>query len=322
MEQWIEEELKKFEAALNAQAFSNESIKVHSNNAGLFLNYLNAIGKKTKQAVKGDIILFLDLRDKELKSASINWEVPREKSTPRTKKFFLSCIKKFYKEKEGMEKLVEQILEMKRKKTGIGFREPVQLTTDEVKALVNTNIAKSPGINARNAMIIKYLFCTGMRRTEIENLKISDLRLEEKTQADNKLVSIIGKGNKQRRIVVPKWLIDETKKYIDTVHKGQSETLFFSAHGGKLGGHSIWFIVKAKAANAEIPEKKVKGIMYNGRTVHPHMLRSTFASEKLQDGENLLVIQELLGHANPSTTKKYTKISDNQLEKVKPSEKV
>ena len=177
---------------------------------------------------------------------------------------------------------------------------PEVLTLDEIERMLDViDLSKDEG--QRNLAIIEVLYGSGLRVSELINLKLSNVHLEEK------YMLVEGKGNKQR--LVP--LSDEAKKQISfwlqdrchlPVKPGNEDYLFLNRRGAKLTRVMILIIVKDLAARAGIK-----------KTISPHTFRHSFATHLLEGGANLRMIQMMLGHENLVTTEIYTHLDLNYL---------
>ncbi|MCF6515000.1 site-specific tyrosine recombinase XerD [Lactobacillus sp. S2-2] len=180
---------------------------------------------------------------------------------------------------------------------------PEVLTNDEIDrlfAIPNTN--DKYGI--RDRTILEVMYATGLRVSELINLKIHDLHLEMG------LIQTIGKGDKERIIPIGEVAIKWINYYLEKsrpllLKKKKSSFLFLNAHGGGISRQSIWDKVKRYVSLAGIK-----------KNITPHTLRHSFATHILENGADLRIVQELLGHSDISTTQIYTHISNQRLKKV------
>lgn len=180
---------------------------------------------------------------------------------------------------------------------------PSVLSTAEVEELLNIPI-NSP-LDLRNKAMLELIYATGLRVTELVTLKISDLHL---TMG---FVRCIGKGAKER--IVP--LGDVAKQAIEDylyhsreiLLKKQTgiDTLFLNQHGRPLSRQGFWKILKTVARDANIK-----------KNLNPHMLRHSFATHLLENGADLRAVQEMLGHADISTTQIYTHVTRARLKDI------
>lgn len=180
---------------------------------------------------------------------------------------------------------------------------PDVLNLDEVEAILDKpNTLKKQGL--RDKAAIELMYATGMRVSELVNLKLNDIHL------DVGFVRCTGKGQKERVIPVGRKARDVIRRYIQKARpgfmsKGESSALFLSRLGKPMSRQAFWMIIKAYVRKARIDKK-----------VTPHTLRHSFATHLLQRGADLRVVQELLGHSNISTTQIYTHINKERLKQI------
>lgn len=156
----------------------------------------------------------------------------------------------------------------------------------------------------RDRAILELLYASGLRVSELVNLTLDRLDFE------NRIVRVTGKGNKTRLVPVGTKACDAIRSHLEKerpgmVTKRTGNEIFLSARGTKLTTVRIWQIVKTCAKNA--------GLDLN---VYPHLLRHSFATHLLSNGADLRIIQEMLGHADISTTQIYTHVDQQRLKKV------
>lgn len=180
---------------------------------------------------------------------------------------------------------------------------PETLSLNEVDALLD-----QPSIRDRQGMrdkaILETLYATGMRVSEAVNLRLDNVNL------DIGFLRCVGKGNKERVIPLGKKAIISLKRYLESsrphfLKKKNSEYLFLNRSGNKLSRQSFWKLIKQYARAARI--KKL---------IKPHILRHSFATHLLERGADLRSVQEMLGHANISTTQLYTHINKERLKSI------
>jgi len=213
---------------------------------------------------------------------------------PRSQARILSSIKSFYHfliYKDKREDDPTELLESPK----IGLRLPEVLSVDEIDAIVAAiDLSKAEG--QRNKAIIETLYGSGLRVSELINLQLSKLYIDES------YMLVEGKGSKQRLVPlspqsirqIELWKIDRNMM---SVKKGNEDVLFLNRRGAKLTRAMIFTIVKDLTALA--------GIRKN---VSPHTFRHSFATHLLENGANLRAIQQLLGHESITTTELYTHI--------------
>lgn len=173
---------------------------------------------------------------------------------------------------------------------------PDVLTKEEVEDLLDQPNPKH-WIGARDRAILELFYATGIRVSELANLKVHDIGKNE--------VLVLGKGKKERIVPVGKKAIVAMKHYLKLRKNPEASDLFLTSKGKKIDRVTIWHRIKLYAKQA--------GILKN---VSPHTLRHSFATHLLENGADLRVIQEMLGHEDISTTDRYTHISENRLKKA------
>ena len=180
---------------------------------------------------------------------------------------------------------------------------PDTLSEREVSLLLAApNLQKPLGV--RDRAIIEMFYASGLRVSELGNLKISDLHI------DDGYIRVIGKGRKERVIPVAKNAADLLVRYLEEVRpllcdNPHLQNVFISKRGTGLCRQRLWQIIKKYTKDA--------GIMKN---VTPHTLRHSFASHLLQNGAPLRVIQEMLGHADIAATQIYTHVNPERLKSI------
>jgi len=264
-----------------------------------FEDYLNIQGysPKTIEIYKLYLSLFSKHINKNIKEINntdiINYlsYLKKEKNISTTSlSLILSCIKHFCNEFLKNNIKIDIKLPKKSKKI------PIVLTSKEIKDLIEATD------NIRNKLIIEFIFSTGVRVSECINAKITDLNFDEFT---GKVVS--GKGNKDRIIILSKRWIEDYKNYLEKrKQKVNSEYLFCNSKGERLSVDTIQKFLKVSAKKANI-----------SKSVSPHTLRHSFATNLLESDVNIRYIQQLLGHSNLNTTQIYTKVNTNKLKTIK-----
>ena len=180
---------------------------------------------------------------------------------------------------------------------------PKFLTLEEVDTLIAQPDVSTP-LGLRDRAMIELLYATGVRVSELVNVRTADLRLAEH------YMTCIGKGSKERLIPIGEQASDWIRKYQtgarDELLKGRaSPRLFVNARGGPLSRVGFWKILKNHARRASLPP-----------TISPHVLRHSFATHLLERGADLRAIQLMLGHADVSTTQIYTHVLEARLRTV------
>lgn len=209
----------------------------------------------------------------------------------------ISSLKSFFKYYQKREKIkVNPLANIKSPK--IAKKLPTYLTLEEVSKLLNVEI-KSP-YDARNKAILELLYSSGIRISELCNMQTSNYDSYEC------IIRLIGKGSKERIIPLGDYAISVLEDYINNyrpkINKKNINYIFINNRGDAISRQFIFKVIKKECLK--------KGIRKN---VSPHTLRHTFATHLLQNGADLRIIQELLGHENISTTQIYTHVSNQEL---------
>ena len=181
---------------------------------------------------------------------------------------------------------------------------PETLNELSVKKLLEASREDSRPLARRDTAILELLYSSGLRVSELVNARLENIYLEDGA------IRVTGKGNKTRVVPVGSAALEALNCYLEgerlsLVSRQSGNEIFLSKWGKKLTTTRIWQIVKQRA--------KLAGIEQN---VYPHLLRHSFATHLLGNGADLRVIQELLGHADISTTQIYTHVDQKQLRDV------
>ncbi|MCC8376789.1 MAG: site-specific tyrosine recombinase XerD [Rickettsia endosymbiont of Graphium doson] len=191
---------------------------------------------------------------------------------------------------------------------------PEILSIDDIKSLLEyCSQDTSPEGIRLNAMIY-LLYASGLRVSELVSLKLSDILSNKVSREVKKIFSVLGKGNKERIIVINEPAINSLVKYLavrdNFVNKTKPKNLIYlfpsSSAAGYMTRQNFAILLKSAALYAGL----------NPEHISPHVLRHSFASHLLEGGADLRVIQELLGHADISTTQIYTHLQTNHLKKA------
>lgn len=180
---------------------------------------------------------------------------------------------------------------------------PETLNEREISQLLEAVDTNSP-LGLRDRAIIELLYASGLRISELANVRL------ENFDADQRIVRVTGKGNKTRLVPVGSEACAALASYLSTERPGlvgrkTGSEIFLSRRGTKLTNVRIWQIVKKHA--------KHSGLQSN---IYPHLLRHSFATHLLGNGADLRIIQEMLGHADISTTQVYTHVDHERLKTV------
>ena len=269
--------------------------KIYLNEYIEYLNDIKGYSSNTITSYKNDIKQYL----KYLSDKSINYYETEEyvkylnknkyaKSSINRKiasinKFYEWCQERNYL-KETKYKKIKYIKQEKKL--------PDILTSNYINKLLNSLPTENPK-NLRDRTIIELLYSSGLRVSELTNLRINDIK-------NNGSIKVLGKGNKTR--ILP--MTNEAYKLIDSwitnsrsfyENEKSSDYLFIGVRGSKISAREVQRIVRSKLGT------------------FPHSIRHSFATHLLDGGADLRVVQEMLGHSDPSTTQIYTHVSKKKL---------
>jgi len=180
---------------------------------------------------------------------------------------------------------------------------PEVLSRAEAAALVESPSEDHP-LYWRDRALLELLYATGVRVSELATIRIGELDLDER------LVRVLGKGSRERMVPFGGTAGEAVRRYLGevrpTLDRGQGKgVLFLNRRGDPLSRVAVWTLVRSAARRAGIRKK-----------VSPHTLRHSFATHLLEGGADLTVVQELLGHADISTTQIYTHLDREYLHQV------
>jgi len=219
---------------------------------------------------------------------------------PHTQSRIISSIKAFFNYL-----LLEKVITINPSKLiespKLGRKLPDILSSDEIiKIIESVDLSQPEG--ERNKAILETLYGCGLRVSELINLKISNLYFNEN------IISVTGKGNKQRLIPVGEYTKKQILIYLHKsrpslpINKNDIDILFLNRRGKKLSRQMIFYIVK----------KQIESIGIK-KNISPHSFRHSFATHLVQHGADLRVVQNLLGHASILTTEIYTHLNNEDL---------
>lgn len=176
-------------------------------------------------------------------------------------------------------------------------RLPETLNVNQINTLLS-NTDNDP-LSLRDLAMMELLYASGLRLSELTNLNLTDINWQELS------LTVIGKGQKQRKIPFGRQALKALKAWLKirtTMLKGDETAVFISNRGTRI-------------SNVSVQQRLKKWALKNGldTSLHPHMLRHSFASHLLESSKDLRAVQELLGHANLSTTQIYTHLDFQHL---------
>ncbi len=216
---------------------------------------------------------------------------------------YLSTLRRFYRWQVGRGRLVTDPT-LKLANPTLPSRLPKVMSEQQVEALL-----AAPDLNTqlgqRDRAMLETLYATGLRVSELVNLKLHEVGL-----ADG-VLRALGKGSKERLVPLGQVAVDWIARYLtearpDILGGQQSDALFVTARGGAMTRQAFWQLIKRYALVAGIDPAKLS----------PHVLRHAFATHLLNHGADLRVVQLLLGHADISTTQIYTHVARERLKSL------
>ncbi len=276
-----------------------------SQNIEDFLNYLKyerKLSNNTYESYRYNLIKILEYFHQEqldnLNEDNIRDFLYHSKESSKTNAHYLTVLRCYYDFLLDQEKItVNPTLNIKMPK--VEKKLPKFLTEEEVIKLLDISLQKP--IDYRNKAMLELLYATGMRISELLNLTLENYNKKDC------MIKVMGKGSKERYIPITditiKYLdlyINEYRNYI--LKTKTSEYLFVNYNGSKMSRQGFFKILNALCTKSGI-----------NKEISPHILRHSFATHLLNNGADLRVIQELLGHENISTTEIYSHISNEKI---------
>lgn len=265
-----------------------------------YLKYERRVSINTIDSYGENLLLLSNTLNKPL--ISLNKEDIRDflskiEKSERTKAHYLTVFNSFYKYLVFMDKLdinpCDGIKSPKLEK-----KLPSYLTKEEIDKLFDIRLTKP--IDYRNKAMLEVLYATGTRISELINLELSQIDFEEC------VIRVTGKGSKDRIVPLGNSAIKALQEYIYNYRvflvKNDNNYVFLNKNGEKISRQGFFKILKNLADSAGIKKE-----------VSPHTLRHSFATELLNNGADLRVIQELLGHENLETTEIYSHLQNKKI---------
>ena len=266
------------------------------NKFSIFLTMEKGLSKKTSESYCSDIKQFLEVTD-EFNSFGVGSFILflQEKgyaiSSILRKLSSVKMYMKFLKKEGLLAQNAHLDFEIPKKDKSL----PDHLSLDEIFKMLNC-IDISKTTEFRNRVILELLYATGMRASEVIELKLNDF------DENMGILRIFGKRSKQRIVPLHYEAIELLRKYLKDVrpalNKRDTDYIFLNRSGEKLTRQFLWKIIKKYAISAGID-----------KNIYPHLIRHTFATHLLERGANLRNLQSLLGHSDITTTQIYTQVN-------------
>jgi len=278
-----------------------------------YLNFLNYIKNErnysdlTVKSYKEDLEEFLNVcklkdvylaKEKDIKAYfKYLYDTNKFNSTVSRKISTLKSYFKYVSKNYGIDNIMIRFKLPKKSKSL-----PTFINYSDLKEIINVSSLGEFG--SRNRLIVEMLYATGVRVSELVNIKLSDI------DYGNKSIRIFGKGSKERVVYFGEYAEDALNIYINSLRRKllvnkETDFLFLNKYGDKISDRSVRNII-----NEILKKTSVK------MHVSPHTLRHTFATHLLTEGCDLKSVQYLLGHENLSTTEIYTHVTDEVLRGV------
>jgi integrase/recombinase XerD len=284
---------------MNIKSKINKSISSFSE----YLLYQKGLSQNTVDSYKSDLTKLSNyLQNQDLSKTNIDnffIDMSEFNYSSSTKKRMHSSIKNFLKyinENEDHESIDISDIKLKSSK-----KLPDVLSITDIEYMINFYNHETY-LDSRNRTVIDVLYSTGCRVSELCDINISDIDLDEK------YLKLKGKGSKQRIVPIGSMLYKNLMQYLnvrETFLQNRGEPLFLSKSKNKLDRTAVFRIIKKTAKNISLQTD-----------VHPHTLRHSAATHMLEGGCDLRTVQEFLGHSSVSTTQIYTKVTKEFLEEA------
>lgn len=284
---------------MNIKSKINKSISSFSE----YLLYQKGLSPNTVDSYKSDLTKLSNyLQNQDLSKTNIDnffIDMSEFNYSSSTKKRMHSSIKNFLKyinENEDYESIDISDIKLKSSK-----KLPEVLSITDIENMINFYNHETY-LDSRNRTVIDVLYSTGCRVSELCDINISDIDLDEK------YLKLKGKGSKQRIVPIGSMLYKNLMQYLnvrETFLQNRGEPLFLSKSKNKLDRTAVFRIIKKTAKNISLQTD-----------VHPHTLRHSAATHMLEGGCDLRTVQEFLGHSSVSTTQIYTKVTKEFLEEA------
>ena len=267
------------------KGLSQNTVKAYEADISAFINWIKENTKlKLKDIKEENINKYISyLFELNLKSSSVNRKISSIKS------LYMFLVKKNILKNSP----VNEVISPKQEKYL-----PFSMSEDEVDKLLNSP-KPSNKIEKRDKAMIEMLYATGMRISELVNLKITDI------DTQRCVVKVLGKGSKERLIPFGEAALESLNAYLSDREESSSKEIFLSNRRTKISRIAFWHRIKLYLSRENLKN-----------SISPHTLRHAFATHLLNRGADLRSVQLLLGHSDLSTTQIYTHIAKQRLSDV------
>ena len=266
------------------KGLSNNTVKAYEADISSFFQWMDNKDLKYKNLQEDHINQYISfLFQRKMRSSSVNRKISSIKS------FYIFLVKRNFVKNSPLNDLVTPKQEKYL---------PESMSEAEVDKLLNSpNVANK--IENRDKAMIEMLYATGMRISELVNLKITDVDMKRC------VVKVFGKGSKERLVPFGETALDSLRSYLNEREQSSSKEIFLSNRGKKMTRVAFWQRVKVYLIRENLKN-----------SISPHTLRHAFATHLLNRGADLRSVQLLLGHSDLSTTQIYTHIAKQRLSDV------
>ena len=266
------------------KGLSNNTVKAYEADISSFFQWLDNEDLKYKNLQEDHINQYISfLFKRKMRSSSVNRKISSIKS------FYIFLVKRNFVKNSPLNDLVTPKQEKYL---------PESMSEAEVDKLLNSPDVSNK-IENRDKAMIEMLYATGMRISELVNLKITDVDMKRC------VVKVFGKGSKERLVPFGETALDSLRSYLNEREQSSSKEIFLSNRGKKMTRVAFWQRVKVYLIRENLKN-----------SISPHTLRHAFATHLLNRGADLRSVQLLLGHSDLSTTQIYTHIAKQRLSDV------
>ena len=266
------------------KGLSNNTVKAYEADISSFIQWLDNEDLKYKNLKEDHINQYISfLFQRKMRSSSVNRKISSIKS------FYIFLVKRNFVKNSPLNDLVTPKQEKYL---------PESMSEAEVDKLLNSPDVSNK-IENRDKAMIEMLYATGMRISELVNLKITDVDMKRC------VVKVFGKGSKERLVPFGETALDSLRSYLNEREQSSSKEIFLSNRGKKMTRVAFWQRVKVYLIRENLKN-----------SISPHTLRHAFATHLLNRGADLRSVQLLLGHSDLSTTQIYTHIAKQRLSDV------
>ena len=266
------------------KGLSNNTVKAYEADISSFFQWLDNEDLKYKNLQEDHINQYISfLFQKKMRSSSVNRKISSIKT------FYIFLVKRNFVKNSPLNDLVTPKQEKYL---------PESMSEAEVDKLLNSPDVSNK-IENRDKAMIEMLYATGMRISELVNLKMTDVDMKRC------VVKVFGKGSKERLVPFGETALDSLRSYLNEREQSSSKEIFLSNRGKKMTRVAFWQRVKIYLIRENLKN-----------SISPHTLRHAFATHLLNRGADLRSVQLLLGHSDLSTTQIYTHIAKQRLSDV------